>query len=346
MAMKRRETVLVGVTGALLVVVGGVYLSRGGGKSLSELRTERGGLEQDLQKLAAQAQPGENASKQLNLWKKRSLPSDYRKAGELYQKWLSLLAVDKLRNAEITPMTIQASRGIYTVLPFRIEAKGTLDQLTRFLFEFYSADYLHKVRQLTSTPTKGSPELTLVMTVEALCLSGAVSQDKLPEGKSKRLEHGTLDNYLKVIVRRQMEGKRYADTGGLFASYAPSPPPTPPGPPPTPPGPPPKPKGIDPSEFTYVSAIHEVDGLPEVWLSVRTEARTLKLHEGDPFEVGTVSGKIARIRIQELEVEIEVDGGRRFRVGFGDNLQHRVEVPKLSSSQVHEAASGGRGRTE
>jgi hypothetical protein len=263
----------------------------------------------------------------LNLWKKRSLPSDYRKAGELYQKWLSLLTVDKLRNAEITPMTVQTNRGIYTVLPFRIEAKGTLDQLTRFLFEFYSADYLHKVRQLTSTPTKGSPELTLVMTVEALCLTGAVSQDKLPEAKSKRLVHGTLDDYLKAIVRRRMEGTRYADTGGLFASYAPERPKV---------IPPelkkeepirPEPRGIDPSEFTYVSAIHEVDGLPEVWLSVRTEARTLKLHEGDPFEVGTVSGKIARIRIQELEVEIEVDGGRRFRVDFGDNLRDRVELP-------------------
>jgi hypothetical protein len=327
MAMKKRERVLVGVTGALLVVVGGAYLFRGGGKSLSELRTERDGLEKDLQKLTAQAQPGKTATEQLNLWKKRSLPSDYRKAGKLYQEWLSLLTVAKLHNAEITPMTAQTNRGIYTVLPFRIEAKGTLDELTRFLFEFYSADYLHKIRQMSSTPTKGSPELTLVMTVEALCLSGAASQDKLPEAKSKRLEHGTLDEYLKAIVRRRLEGTRYADTGGLFASYAPEPPPPPVRKKEDVVVTPPPPRGIDPSEFTYVNAIHEVDGLPEVWLFVRIEGKTLKLHEGDPFEVGTVSGKIARIRIEELNVEIEVDGGRRFRVDFGDNLHDRVELP-------------------
>jgi len=331
MGLKKRERILVSVTGALLVVVGGVYLFRGGGKSLSALRTERDGLEQDLQKLTVQTHPGKKATAQLNLWRKRSLPTDYRKAGELYQKWLSLLAVGKLPNAKVTPNVSQPQRG-YTVLPFRIEAKGTLDQLTRFLFEFYSADYLHKISQLTSTPTKGSQELTLVMTVEALCLSGAVSQDKLPDAKSKRLEPRTLDDYLKAIVRRKMEVRpkpkedRYADTGGLFASYTPEPPATPPGPK-VDVGPKPKPPGIDPSEYTYVNAIHEVDGLPEVWLFVRTEGKTLKLHEGETFEVGTISGKIARIRIQELEVEIEVDGGRRFRVDFGDNLQHRVEVP-------------------
>jgi hypothetical protein len=205
-----------------------------------------------------------------------------------------------------------------------------LDQLTRFLFEFYSADYLQKIRQLTSTPTKGSQELTLVMTVEALCLNGAVSQDKLPEGKSKRLEPRTLDDYLKAIVRRKMEvrpkpeGDRYVDTGGLFASYTPPLPKVDPSGPVRVQG---KPDRIDASEHTYVSAINDVGGLPEVWLNVRIEGKTLKLHEGDPFEVGTISGKIARIRIEELNVEIEVDGGRRFRVDFGDNLHQRVEVP-------------------
>jgi len=329
MALKKRERILVIATGALLVVVGGVYLFRGGGKSLGALRTDRTTLGQDLQKLTVQAQPGKKATAQLNLWKKRSLPTDYKVAGELYKKWLSLLAVDKLRNAKVTPNAVQLRSG-YTILPFAIEAKGSLDQLTRFLFEFYSADYLHKISLLSSTPTKGSSELTLTINVEALCLSGAVSQDKLPDAKSKRLEHGKLDDYLKAIVRRKMEVRpkpkedRYVDTGGLFASYTPEPelPPKEPKEMPKP-----KPQGIDPSEHTYVNAIHEVDGLPEVWLFVRTEAKTLKLHEGDPFEVGTVSGKIARIRIQELEVEIEVDGGRRFRVDFGDNLQHRVEVP-------------------
>jgi len=243
----------------------------------------------------------------------------------VYDDWLGKLAVEQLRQVDITPMTTQAHGGSYTTLPFRIEGRGTLDQLTRFLFDFESTGYLHKVRQLNADPIKGSRDLKLTITVEALCLPGAVHQDKLPVGLSSRLESSKLDEYLQAIVRRQMEGDYYVDTGGLFAAYTPKQPvrververteePT-------------RKPEFDPSAHTYVSSIRTENGIPKVWFYIRTEARTLKLHEGDPFEVGPMRGTIERIRIDELDVEIKLDGGQRQLVAFGDNLHQGVEPP-------------------
>ena len=326
MALKKREKILAVVTGACLVTFAGMYLFRGGGDSLSDLRTQREGLQKTKDLLEIQARPGDKASVQLGRWRKRSLPTNPNVARDVYDDWLGKLAVERLRQVDITPMTPQSLGGSYTTLPFRIEGRGTLDQLTRFLFDFESTGYLHKVRQLNADPIKGSRDLKLTITVEALCLPGAVHQDKLPVGLSSRLELSKRDEYRQAIVRRQMEGDRFVDTGGLFASYTP---PRPPPPPPPPPGPDPgpDPPSFDPSAHTYVSSIRTEAGVPKVWFYVRTEARTLKLHEGDPFEVGTMRGTIGRIRIDELDVEIKLDGGQRQLVAFGDNLHQGVEPP-------------------
>lgn len=331
MALKKSEKILGGIGGALLATFAGVFLLGGGGKSLDALRADLKELEKTVDEQETRARPGKRAAEQLNRWRKRSLPTDYNFAREKYTVWLSDLAVDRVKlRPEITPYSAQGQRGYYTVLPFKVEGTGTLDQLTKFLFEFYSTGYLHKVRRLSITPTQGSQELKLVIDVDALCLPDAEHQEDLPVDLAPRLALAKSDQYRDMIVKRKMEeegdGYRTVDTGGLFASYSPKP---------REPGPrvtvdPPETKedpGIDVSAHTYVNGIHLVDGLPEVWLYVRMEARTLVLHEGDPFEVGKMSGTVSRIRIEELDIEIEVDG-RHELVAFGKNLREGVEVPE------------------
>lgn len=332
MALKKRERVLIGVTGSLIVVLAGMYLFTGKGSKLSELRTQRDNLKKEVEELTIKARPGRRAAKRLDQWRKRSLPSNVDIASAEYGQWLSKLAVDRIgRNASIKPYSDRPHRGIYTALPFKIEGRGSLDRLTRFLFEFESAGYLHTVRSLTSTPIEGSEELQLVINVEGLSLPGAAHQDRLPTGQPSRLEHAELKEYLNAIVRRRMEGERFVDSGGLFASYVPQrtvapPPKVVQGPPPPRVRP-----SFDPSAHTKVSAIIAVDGVPEVWLLIRTEGRTLYLREGDPFEVGTIHGTIKRIRIGERDVELEIDG-RRWLVALDDTLQQRVELPGASAA--------------
>ncbi len=330
MAIKKSEKILGGVSGALLATFAGMFLFGGGGTSLDDLRAELKKQKKTVDEQEVRVRPGKKAAEQLNRWRKRSLPTDYNVAHERYTAWLSGLAVDRVKlHPEITPYKEQ-QRGYYTVLRFKVEGTGTLDQLTRFLFEFYSAGYLHKVRHLSIKPTKDSQKLKLTIDVEALCLPEAVHQKELPKKQPPRLELAKLNAYHEAIVQRNMEkegdGYRTVDTGGLFASYSPKP--KEPGP--TAAADPPETQeapGIDASAHTYVNAINEVAGLPEVWLFVRMEDRTLVLHEGDPFEVGKMSGTVLRIRIDELDIEIEVDG-RHELVAWGKNLREGVEVPE------------------
>ncbi|MGQ9607549.1 MAG: hypothetical protein ACUVTW_15250, partial [Thermogutta sp.] len=74
---------------------------------------------------------------------------------------------------------------------------------------------------------------------------------------------------------------------------------------------------LDPSRFAYVNAIVEVNGKREVWLYSRTEDKTLRLSENDPFAVGAVKGRVVRIGIRDVEVEMN---GESRVLSLGDSL--------------------------
>lgn len=67
------------------------------------------------------------------------------------------------------------------------------------------------------------------------------------------------------------------------------------------PPPPPKPRFED-AKFAYVTAITEVDGERQVWLTIRTSGELLKLREGEKFEVEKFKGTISRLGVQAVEV--------------------------------------------
>jgi len=79
---------------------------------------------------------------------------------------------------------------------------------------------------------------------------------------------------------------------------------------------------FDDAKHTYVSAITEVNGRPQVWLSVRTTGKLDRLHKGDSVDVGSVKGVITRIG--STEVELTINGQRRI-VSLGQNLSELRE---------------------
>jgi hypothetical protein len=323
MALLTREKVLLTATAVLLAVVGIVLLAKGaGGDSLAALRTKHDGLTEQAVSLKTEASPGRQAAQKLARWRARALPEDPELAHGLYNAWLELTIEGlKMRGYEITPSS-PVNRGVYTVLRFKLQGQCTLDQLTRFLHAFYSTGYLHKVSTLAARPVADSDDqLMTVITVEALCVQGAEQQTELPASECTRLAHADPDEYLKVILPRRMEGDRYGGSLGLFASYVPGTSGGGGGPPP----PPPPPPEFDVSRHTYVSSIQDVAGQREVWLRIRPQGKTLMLGEGDDFTVGTMTGKIARIRLDEEDIEFESDGGR-WRLDLGKPLRQRVRM--------------------
>lgn len=92
-----------------------------------------------------------------------------------------------------------------------------------------------------------------------------------------------------------------------------------PEPPPTPSAKP----GFDPATQATVSGITESDGRPAIWINVRTEGKVLKLREGDEVSVGTVQGKVAKIRVLQKDAEIATSDGGTVVISLGQRLLKR-----------------------
>src|SRR3972149_2544712 len=254
MVLKKREKILALAVGGLLVLAVAYWIWPAQGGSLADLREKRDELAEDLINKKNRAQRAKKAAERLTQWQSRALPAAPETARSLYQNWLREL-VDRVafRNTKINAMEGQSRRGVYTLLAFDVQCQGSLEQLTRFLYEFYGADHMHKIRSLNIKPLENTRELDLTIVVEAMSLPGSTQKDKLSTEPGKRLKLASLEDYKKTIVDRN-----------LFAVYAP-------------------PKqakektedkpmvsGTDPSRSAFLTAIVETDGIPEAWLYVRT----------------------------------------------------------------------------
>jgi len=73
------------------------------------------------------------------------------------------------------------------------------------------------------------------------------------------------------------------------------------------------------AKFAYVTAITESGGKRQAWISLRTEGKLLKLFEGEEFQIGEVTVKIARIAEKSVEFDAPVLE-KRFLVSLGQNV--------------------------
>jgi hypothetical protein len=201
-----------------------------------------------------------------------------------------------------------------------VQAGGTLDSVTKFLFAFYEADFLHKISKLTTTPNQTGSQIGLTMNIEALILADADHTDTLPDGTSNRLAMADVAAYQESIVGRN-----------IFAAYKPPPPPRPPrvvSDPPRPPDPPPFDDATQARVTGIVSDRVGGDAL-EVWINVKTTGEKLRLAAGDSFQVGLMEGRIATIEPQSVVLET---GDGRFRVAVGTYLRDGTRLEESGGS--------------
>lgn len=345
MALKSREKILAAVTGGLLAVVGGWQVLSFFTGPIAALRVQRRNLEQEVMEKQAQIGRAETAyhkqrrQEKLADWKRGTLDSDPQVAGLQYQNWLLGLCDEVgFRGATVVSNPPRNRRDVCTTLPFTVTGRGDLEELTKFLHDFYADTHLHKIRRLTVKPIEASSDLDLTIAVEAVSLQkkSLATIDAFQELIERRAEERAssppgenggsasetppslaavdlgLEEYQKRIVQRN-----------LFAPYRRPPPPVA-RPVEQPREERPRPPSFDPSKYAFVNAIVEVDGKPQVWLKARTTGKKYELFEGDPFQLGTIQGTIARIG--RRDVVIEIDGKRRL-VALGDSLHEGIELP-------------------
>jgi hypothetical protein len=292
---RHRQKILVGAFILLLLVVGGDRVVSYVQAPLTARRNTADRLAGEIEKRAARLARARQAAKNLAYWEQRSLPADPVAARSAYQAWLlDLVNRLELVNPNVSSGEPALRGGMYYTISFSLQAAGTLDQWTRFLFEFYRAGHLHQIRSIGFAPVGKKDQLVLSLAIEALALPGADRSDGLSEETSDRLAFAKLEDY-GVIAARNLFGP-----GG----------------------------SVDPTDHTYLTAINYVNGEPEAWFTLRTETdpdrSLLKLRVGKPLEIGQFRATVVDIAREDVILEAD---GQRWIVAVGESLAQAFALP-------------------
>ena len=290
--MNRREKLLAAGVGSIALLYGGNWVYRTSYEApLEQQRAEADRLREDIAKRELDLAKFRKASQDLKRWRGQSLPSDTEVARGLYQAWLvELVGAVGFTNPNVDSSEPASRKGIYDSLSFSVRARGSLKQLTRFLFEFYRADHLHQIQSLSLTPVPRADELEIAISIEALSLADADRKDQLATRVSDRLASETLPEY-QSIMERNLFG-----VGG----------------------------GVDEADFAYLTAVIEVNGEPEAWFTLRASGKLLKLRRHQSFDIGPFHGTVADLNGSDV---ILLCDDERWLITVGENLMQASTLP-------------------
>ena len=285
--------ILAGGLGAIAVLYGGNWLYQANYVDpLEQRRAEVDQLTADIAERELDMARFRKANERLKRWQVQSLPSDTELARSSYQAWLvRLVGSAGFASPNVDSSEPVTRKGLYTSLGFSARGRGTLEQLTKFLYEFYRADHLHRIQSLSLTPVPRHDELDIAISIEALSLPNAERKDRLSTRISDRLASEQLADY-RPIVERNLFG-----IGG---------------------------GGFDAADFAYLTAITEVNGEPEAWFTLRASGELLKLRRGQSFQIGALEGTIAEITDSDVILFCDDE---RWLVGVGENLMQASTLP-------------------
>ncbi len=184
----------------------------------------------------------------LRYWYSQSLPANPAVAQSLYRAWLLEVGEYIGFAGQIVNATQPARRGAFYSMSFSVRGRGTLEQLTQFLYEFYRAGQLHKITSISITPAGQGGAIDLSLVIETLIIPQA-NRTSLGTGEAYRLTSGSLDDY-QVVPQRNL-----FSVGGGGA--------------------------VDPVNHTYLTAVNYVNNVPQAWFTLRTSGAVMKLSRND-----------------------------------------------------------------
>jgi len=309
MSLSKRERVLAGVVAALVGVVGLRMVVVVFGSPLGGRQAQIDALNEKIERYQDQVLKAKSAQDRMADWNRRSLPLDVARAGSLYQNWLLELAGKAgFRQKKVDPGEVRARGEFFRQLPFTVRGQATLEELTAFLFDFYSAGHLHQIRRITLKPIEKSKDLDATITIEALVLPTADRKDQLSQQPAKRLALASVDEYRKAIAARN-----------VLAPYRP-----PVVAPPVRREPEPKP--FDASKHAYLNGIVvDPKGRVQAWITARTTGERFELHQGEKFRIGEFQATVVAINLRDVELEVN---GKRQTIPLGSNVRGTDESGK------------------
>ena len=288
-----RQHLLLGVLAIFgLLNVGDWVLNTAIQGPLQDRRDRAEALQEGIEKRQALLKATRKAGQQISEWKKRSLPANSEVARSLYRSWLHGHVTEcGLSNAVVDSGSPSPRRGLYTSLPFSVRGRGTLDQFTRLMFCVTDAGHLHRVKDISLTPS-GDGAFDISLSIEALIVAGTKRTDRLATTKGGILASESAEAYA-VISRENLFGIGYRD----------------------------------PLASTYVTAITWKNGKPLVWISDELTDTVQKLGIGEELKVETFCGTIVAATDEEVAFEV---GSRQLIVELGESLAEARERPTVT----------------
>ena len=203
--MTQRERMLAIVAGGLSLVVVSVLAWNWVEGLYAQRRAEIRGLTVKIEDKEIVLAAQRSATRRLADYERRSLPANRELARALYQDWLlELVGHADLDDAKVNAISDHDQGGVLRRLAFSINGKGSIEQLTRFLYHFHQIDHLQQIRRLQIRPIENSRDLDIAVTIEALSLPAASRQDRLTDDPSVRLADTTIEQFQKRIVGRNL----------------------------------------------------------------------------------------------------------------------------------------------
>lgn len=199
--MTQRERFLAMLVGGTLL---GVVVWWGLGKyqtALKKRNNEITNLEQRQQQLTEQQLQGEYANRQMGEYLVRSLPGNPEVAQSRYQKWLLAIMQDNdLTEPSVDPTSSRAIADLYQQFSFSVKGKLDTPDLFSLLHDFYSRDYLHRIRTMSIRPGTGD-KFMLDMNIDVIGLLAASPDSPEPSSQSWQIADGK-EIYAEEILNR------------------------------------------------------------------------------------------------------------------------------------------------
>lgn len=207
--MSKREILLAGIVGSLILLLGIGYAVIQVTKAIGKKRMEITSLRENVRQQNLVVEHSQKDEERIDAYRGKALPADGAEAKTLYKDWLMDCAKEiGFNDPEVEPITTRSKSKAYEAFAFSVTGQGDLEQAIKFLHRFYSVDCLHRVFHLSANRIKDTKQHDLSISVEALSLKDATSTDQLPEGQANRLAYGDgdLDAYKKMILYRNFFG--------------------------------------------------------------------------------------------------------------------------------------------
>jgi hypothetical protein len=206
--MSKREKLLAAAVGGLLVLmVLGYGLKRLSGMIVAK-RQAVFALQNEVRDKRRTAQFGMEHRERLDGYEAMSLPSDPNVARTEYQRWLlgAVTETVELTDPQVNVLATRSDNEVYHLLNLSVTGMATLPQLVDFLYHFYSADILHRIRRLHIKRIPDSKHLDVSVYIEAIALRSAPAERELDTTPAHHLTKGTKSDYLATILERNLSG--------------------------------------------------------------------------------------------------------------------------------------------